>query len=668
MTAPGFNPYVPRPIDLPAVVPLDPGADLSVLDEAKIFAAPDDPADWPAWRAALTRWRQDARRRLGYSGARYATAPGNGFIVCMAWLWDETLYDHEHGRFTVDSFVDTGEREFGGFDGVALWHAYPVVGIDERNHFDFYDGVPELAEVVSAFQRRGIRVYLTYYPWETADAPDAIETIAALVARSGADGVFLDSTKEGSGSLRAALDAIRPGLTMEAESRVPLARIKDHEMSWAQWFADSTVPGVLRAKWFERRHVLHHVRRWHRSHLDELHSAWLNGSGVLVWESVFGVWVGWSERDRAILRSMRRVHRAFARWLLSEDWTPLADHPGEGSVYASRWIHDGQPLWTIANRGEAMDGPWIIADDRPAVRWYELTSGRELAITPVGGGRIAIGGQLPEGGIAAVTAVPVESGEAITGVVARLGRPLPGSDEGLAEASPAFPARAAIRVPATPIVRGSPPAGMAVVLAGLHDLIVRYRLRETGLYGEAPFVDEWKPLPPRLHQPSTIHRSVRLTTFAIAEREVTNAEFLVFRQATGYRPVRYERFEPAGAGPSDAPVTHVELADARAYALWAGGRLPTEDEWQVAAQAGLLGRLEPQVWNLTESEHSDGRTRFAIIKGGSGFTSEVSDWYIESGPQPSEVSVKLLLLGAGLGRSPWIGFRCAVDLEDEVSA
>jgi formylglycine-generating enzyme len=143
---------------------------------------------------------------------------------------------------------------------------------------------------------------------------------------------------------------------------------------------------------------------------------------------------------------------------------------------------------------------------------------------------------------------------------------------------------------------------------------------------------------------------------------VSVAEFRAFVEATGYRPVRPERFEPALAGHPDAPVTHVELADARAYAAWRGLRLPTEDEWQVAALAGMLTRREPLVWNWTESEHTDGRTRFAILKGGAAYRAEGSDWYFDGGPQPPSVSAKLLLMGAGLTRSPSIGFRCAVTL------
>ncbi len=101
--------------------------------------------------------------------------------------------------------------------------------------------------------------------------------------------MFLDTLREGGPDLLARLDAARLGVAVEGESTLPLARLADHPLSWAQWFADSEVPGVIRAKWYEPRHQLHHVRRWHRDHRDELQSAWLNGIGVMVWEVVFGV-------------------------------------------------------------------------------------------------------------------------------------------------------------------------------------------------------------------------------------------------------------------------------------------------------------------------------------------------------------------------------------------
>ncbi|WP_437791851.1 SUMF1/EgtB/PvdO family nonheme iron enzyme [Sorangium sp. So ce693] len=100
-------------------------------------------------------------------------------------------------------------------------------------------------------------------------------------------------------------------------------------------------------------------------------------------------------------------------------------------------------------------------------------------------------------------------------------------------------------------------------------------------------------------------RKVHVDAFYMDRTPVTNRQFKAFLDVTGYRPddddasrlLAHFRRGEIPAGLEDHPVVYVSWDDARAYANWAGKRLPTEAEWEKAAR-GTDGRKYP--WGRAE--------------------------------------------------------------------
>jgi serine/threonine protein kinase/formylglycine-generating enzyme required for sulfatase activity len=86
--------------------------------------------------------------------------------------------------------------------------------------------------------------------------------------------------------------------------------------------------------------------------------------------------------------------------------------------------------------------------------------------------------------------------------------------------------------------------------------------------------------------------SVIVAPFFLDQNEVTNEQYAKFIEATGYLLPPSWQGKRYPAGDDKLPVTDVSWEDAAEYAKWAGKRLPTEEEWELAAR-GNEGRLYP---------------------------------------------------------------------------
>ncbi len=694
------------------IQPFANGQDTEYPPQRSQIPGPANSVDFSKWLADIQHWRMERRIRIGYDDAQYLRPQlvwtQSSFIQPQMMIHDRYFYDPTAGRYTVDRYLDDLERRYGGIDSVLVWQSYPNMGIDNRNQYDLLrdmpGGIAGVRQMIADFHRRGVRVLFPVMVWDQGTRDEGVPNwtaTARLLAEVSADGVNGDTLDAVPRPFRTESDETGHPLALEPENLTNDLGLAWNNLSWAYWDY-SFVPTVSKYKWLESRHMVNICRRWGRDKTDDLQHAFFNGVGYESWENIWGIWNEITPRDAEALRRIASVERAMAPLLISADWEPHTPTLRYG-VFASKFPGQGSTLWTLVNRNEYdVPGRQIAVPHAPGMRYYDLWHGAELKPEEQGSTSTAtLSFEIEAHGYGAVLATTQEPDEHVQKLLAHMRELSPKRLQDYSHEWKFLPQQQ-VTIARTPPAAAAP-VGMVRIPGGSFE----FRVSGIEIEGQNDAgVDvqfHWEDSPRRHHL-----KTIEMRPFYIDKFPVTNAEFMRFTDATHYHPQDDHNFlrdwkngaYPEGWG--NKPVTWVALEDARAFAAWAGKRLPHDYEWQYAAQ-GTDGRLYPwgnewnaaavppvetrrvmrdptdvdaypqgaspfgvtdlvgNVWQWTD-EFTDLHTRAAILRGGSYYQPQGSHWYFPQAYKLNEHG-KYLLIAPSTDRSATVGFRCVVEAE-----
>ena len=693
----------------------------------------------------------------------------HSYVMHIMMTWDKFYYDYKDGKFHLNEFVERGKKLYGGDDVISIWPTWPTLGLDQRNQFDLFKDLPggtkKIHQLSEDLHKQNIKFFVCYNPWdESTRSENHFGGISDLIAETVADGVVLDTKAEASKELQQSADKVRKGVIMYSEgmavpkdmSGIPSGRVHN-----ALYYP----PMLNLNKLIKPEFAIYRVAELFKEPIQrEFATSFFNGYGTEINIMAPGQ-PDWAEEQYKYLGRTTRILRENTNNFTSRNWEPLLPTSAD-SIWVNKWPQDGKTIYTIYSirpagyRGklftvqpatgqhfvdlwhhrllqpENQNGEWWIESETNAFNQTFLGTNNE--------GEVYCIAQLPmlikafRNGDMLTIQTPLSGTELRiwTGKPDYAKKPLvlkPGKNEiSLSKYFDRFEgdfiiqlmdkgilldenivtvqrgeARRISQIEKTPTTTTAP-AGMVKIPAG------KFKFKATN-------GDEFIPYPKQ-----DVDSSFNMQSYYMDKFPVTNAQYKSFIDAVKYKPTdtaNYLKQWVKGRirkGEEQFPVTYISYEDAKAYAKWAGKRLPTELEWQYAAQTPELnewpwkqstpvkrkveyvtntlstfaiegidssrcnlgdGKLHaigsyPQganpyglqdlvgsVWQMTNDLYMNGSFRYIIMKGGSYFKPSSSWWYVQGGPRELHYRQQLLRVSQGFERNATVGFRCVKDIQ-----
>jgi gamma-glutamyl hercynylcysteine S-oxide synthase len=672
------------------------------------------------------------------------------YLIILQMAWDREFYDRFTGKYTYPEMLRKDLDIFGKVDVFGIWPTWPRLGLDERNQWDLYRDLPggtgQLKNLARLSRISGTRFFIAYNPWDNSTrTEDHYRGMAQIISETDADGVVLDTRGSSSYQLQAAADSVKKGVIMYSEG---MAIPKDMPgiISGRVHNAIFMSPELNLNKLIKPDFSIFRVCDVGEDIIHrEIAIAFFNGYGTEL--NLFrpgGRDENYTNDLRYLAKTtfiLRQNNDAF----LDMDWTPMIETLID-NVFVNRWSSGEKTVYTILNmRPEGINAKLIKIDTTRGTHFVSLWNhenikpvverGRTYLAANTSGWQSSFSGTRKEGSLDCIARLPdlikskivgdsiIISGKGIRDLLIWKGEP---SNQTLFREYHLL-SDTALRVKD---------------IFGIYEgkIVLQYienkRLRDENVLfmkGGKPWLisritrtDRASSLPSDMAlvpganfsfsvstnedffpYPDVNGYTTKIDSFLVDKYPVTNEQYYNFVTSTGYRPAdttRYLRLWESGTfrpGQEKYPVTYISLEDMLAYSKWAKKRLPTQAEWQLAAQGtdkrpwpwgnefhgtycnSAFDKITPvdafpkgqspygvfdlvgNVWQMTNDLYFNGVNYFSVIRGGSYYKPESSWWYIQGGPQSLDRTQILLLVSPGYDRSATVGFRCVKDVESK---
>jgi gamma-glutamyl hercynylcysteine S-oxide synthase len=692
----------------------------------------------------------------------------NAYLCQLMMAWDHDVYDAEKEKYTFPAFVAFNNRVLGGADIYGLWPTWPALGMDQRNQWDMYRNMPGGIEAVKGLadvaHTNRSHFYIAFKPWDTdTRKEDPYKALAEMIGEIGADGVVLDCSGASSEQLREAADNGGNGVVMYSEGMaVPkdMQGIVSGRVHNALYYCPLlNLNKLIKPEFSIFRVVEIGKERVKREYALSLFNGYGTENNLFAPGRPY-----WLEEQWNFLGKILMIQRENSSSFLQKNWEPLI-HTLSDDIYVNKWPSGEKTLYTLFSLiPGGYSNPLFEVNVRSGFHCIDLWNHEPVAVECLNNryyasvdmeafaekylgtnneGAPGVIAEFPEL-LETTLNLPADrlTFSASRGDKIRVWAGMPGYqgtyrdfsaekqtirlmkvfgrsegkfvvqlfeegillDENIVTFAPAS-ARLISRVERTKPHSGA--IGDMVKIPG-----GEFRMEtENG--------DEFIPYPGQL----TTEKAT-MPSFYMDRFPVTNRQFKHFLDETGYVPEDPENFlnhwkeGRIVPGDEDKPVVFISYEDARVYASWAGKRLPTEREWQYAAQTsegylwpwgdqtgissektvitGTLtvekltgidttfcnpgnGTLDPvgsypegenpyglqdlvgSVWQMTNDVYDNGTYSMVMLKGGSFYKPESSWWYVQGGPKNLRYRQMLLRVSQGFERKATVGFRCVAD-------